>query len=344
MDTRPVICLRSILDAFTGYGLHACQIIADMTLAGLSVNAYPIAVNERFAKLPDYVKSAIVREVPEAPWQIILYRPGFSPADDKRTLWFTMWESSKLPSQAVEQLNRAECVAVPCQWNRECFAASGVKVPIEHIPLGINTAIFKYSPMDMEGPCIFGTGGRTFANVARKGLDLVTKAFVRAFPHEQDVRLRIKSFPDCPVPRSSDPRITVTKRYLTEKEMATWFSTLTCYVSGSRGEGWGLFQHQALASGRPLISARFGGIAEFFTDDVGYAIDFKIAPAGGRFANCHEWAEPDLESMIDSMRQVYRNREKARQRGMQGASRVANLTWARSNQRLMELMAKLKMI
>ena len=43
-------------------------------------------------------------------------------------------------------------------------------------------------------------------------------------------------------------------------------------------------QHQALATGRPIIRARYRGVAEYFTSEMGYEVSFKRKPAEGMFA------------------------------------------------------------
>lgn len=329
------VVLRAPIDHFTGYGLHACQIFQDFSRAGIETAILPTSVSEKFAPVPREVHERITQKVGDHDWELVLHPPFREPLAGRRTVYFTMWESTELPRGAVEKLNRAECVIVPSQWNAECFQRSGVVRPIHVVPLGIKTDIFQASAMETGGICVFGAAGRLAdSDPHRKNVDSVIKLFQKAFPNEPDVQLQIKVFPDCKITRVNDPRVRFIQRYMSEEELAGWFRELTCFVSGARAEGWGLMQHQALATGRPLISTRFGGVAEFFTPDIGYEVGYSMVSASGGFKGCGQWAEPNPEEVIDAMRRVYRNRAEAKQKGEAAASAVKHLSWENANRLL----------
>ncbi len=198
--------------------------------------------------------------------------------------------------------------------------------------------------MQMTGPCVFGTAGRLSVGGVRKGIDKVIRAFLDAFPSNPDVRLCIKIFPDCRLPLTNDSRIVILRKYLTEREMARWYRSITCFISAARSEGWGLMQHQALATGRPVVSVEYGGITEFFGPDVGYPVDYKLVPADSYYQGCGLWAEPSHDSLVDRMRQIYENRFEARKLGDAGASKVAPLSWRASNEKLIEILHRIGML
>jgi glycosyltransferase involved in cell wall biosynthesis len=219
-----------------------------------------------------------------------------------------------------------------------------VQKPIRIVPLGINTGVFQYAPMDMGGPCVFGTAGRLESGGERKGIGEVIHLFQRAFPTEDDVKLRVKVFPDCKIDPVTDPRVEVLRDYLTEEELRRWFTKITCFVSAAKGEGWGLMQHQALAVGRPLISICYGGVTGFFTPQMGYPIEFRLVPSQGVYANCGFWAEPDQDHMVELMREVYFNREKAQQLGETGARAVSRFSRVAFAQSLVRVMQEFNMV
>lgn len=198
--------------------------------------------------------------------------------------------------------------------------------------------------MDMSGPCIFGTAGRLESGGTRKGISLVINAFKKAFPRQKDVRLNVKIFPDCEIPFESDQRIKFHREYFSEAQMAAWYQRLTCFVSAARGEGWGLMQHQALATGRPIISVRFGGTAEFFDEYVGYPLDFKLVPAEDLYTGCGLWADPDEKHLIQLMHRVYRDREEAGKLGLNATNATSKYSWLESNRKLRDVLQKVGMI
>ncbi|HOC56571.1 MAG TPA: glycosyltransferase [Verrucomicrobiota bacterium] len=338
------IVFRAPMNAYTGYGLHACQIAADLEAHGYAVAIRPTAISEKFAKLPQDLKRKFVRREQAHNWELLLHPPNFCPTAGKKTVFFTMWEATRLPPEWVGFLNGAECVVVPCQWNASCFSASGVNRPIKVVPLGIKSEIFRFMPMNMRGPCVFGAAGRMAGGGERKGLDEMIELFREAFPTEKDVRLRIKCFPDCGVPSASDPRVDVIADYLPERYLAKWYASLTCFISISRSEGWGLMPHQAMAVGRPCIAMRFGGHAEFFHESAGYCVNWTLAPAQYNYTGGGHWAEPDKDHVIELMRHVCGRRGEARAFGATAAASVSKLTWQRSNQELLAVLREVGMV
>ncbi|MDB5312573.1 MAG: mshA 7 [Gemmataceae bacterium] len=246
---------------------------------------------------------------------------------DGRTAAFTMWETDTLPGDAIATLNRCGLVVVPSSWGADCFRANGVTVPMEVVPLGYDPEVFRPSALG-DGCCVFGTAGALDAGGLRKNVQRVIDLFRRAFPVETDARLWVKITPSSPPVRTSaDPRIEVVQRSLSPAELADWYRSLTAFVNGSFGEGFGLHLLEAMACGRPLISTTFGGVTEFFDRAVGYEVKHQLVEARNTIYS-GRWADPDDGEMIGQMRRVYRDRGEARRLGELAAGRAARFTWA----------------
>jgi glycosyltransferase involved in cell wall biosynthesis len=328
--------LRAPVNGYTGYGLHACQICTDLVELGVDVRLAPTRLSETFVGVPETIRQRFISANSGHQWELVLHPPTYKPPQNGRIVYFTMWETTRLSPLAVTNLNQAELVLVPCRWNAVCFRASGVTRPIQVIPLGINTSVFRYAPMDVTGPCIFGAGGRLAdSDPKRKRVDDVIELFQEAFPVESDALLYLKVFPDCELPDVSDSRVRIIRKYYTEAEMAAWYRGLTCFVSTARAEGWGLMPHQALATGRPVITAAYGGVAEYFDASIGYEIPYDIVPADGRFAGLGMWSQPDRTAIVSAMRRVYRDRLEAAELGRAGAGRLKRLSWQNANRELL---------
>ncbi len=340
------VVLHAAVNGYTGYGLHACQIVGDLNKAGYNVKVRPIDVREEFTPVPEFVAERFVTRELTHEWELLLHPPDFPPSVNKRTVYFTMWEASRLPKEWVRWLNLVECIVVPCQWNATSFSARGVEVPIHVVPLGIKPDIFRSKSMDLNGPCVFGAAGKMGGGGGgkRKGLNEIVELFRKAFPRERDVRLKIKAFADCGVAGVDDARVEVAARYMSEKELASWYEGLTCFVSMSRSEGWGLMPHQAMAVGRPCIAVRFGGHAEYMTEQNTRCVHYDLVPAAFNYRGGGVWAEPDSDDIIEHMRWVYHNRDAAKRLGERAARDVAPLTWANSNARLIEVLKNAGMI
>jgi len=152
--------------------------------------------------------------------------------------------------------------------------------------------------------------------------------------------LKIKTLPNSQVVGFNDRRIQVYKGYLTQNQLAEWYSSLTCFVSAAKAEAWGLMQHQAMAVGRPVIACYYGGLREFFDPSVGYCVDYSLESADERYSGLGIWAQPSLDSLVEQMRRVYNNMGEAAHIGLLASKRAHQFTWRKSNQRLLSIVRK----
>ncbi len=186
----------------------------------------------------------------------------------------------------------------------------------------------------------FGTAGALDAGGLRKNVQRVIDLFRSAFPTEPDVRLRVKITPSSPtVNAHGDSRIDVIAHSLSPADLAEWYRSLSAYVNGSFGEGFGLHLLEAMACGRPLISTTFSGVGEFFDRTVGYEIGYRLVEARNAIYS-GRWADPNDEDMMAAMRRVYRDPAEAERLGKASAERAAAFTWERTSRRLIEVLAQ----
>lgn len=335
------IVFRCPLDSFTGYGLHAQEIIKDFGKLGWRPSVIPIRIDEPAAapidkKIKEHFIDYSCRD-----WELLLHPPDISPTDGKKTIFFTMWESTRLSQKNLDNLKKASVLVVPSEWNADIFSAQGIDVPIVLNSLGIDESIFYVKKEATQDRCIFGAAGNShISGRTRKGLDDVIKAFQLAFPKEKDVLLKIKTLPNSQVVDFNDNRIQLYKGYLSQNQLAEWYSSLTCFVSAARAEAWGLMQHQAMAVGRPVIACNYGGLREFFDPAVGYCVDYSLEQADEKYSGLGIWARPNIDSLITQMRRVYGNRGESAHIGLLASRRAHQFTWRKSNERLLSTIRK----
>jgi glycosyltransferase involved in cell wall biosynthesis len=340
------VTFRAPLAGHSGYGQMAHTLLRHFRNYGYRVEAIPCGdiASPWAAFPPDLAEMVTLKSDNKA--EIFAHPPGvpmradtgaFRPEGGK-TVWLTMWETTRITPSMVAELNKATCVVNPSEWGANCFNASGVDVPIRVVPLGIDPQTYFYAPPRPHDVCVFGAAGRFAHGGERKGLNEVVELFQTAFPDETDVQLRLKVFSDCKVPDVEDNRIEIVRAYLTEDEMRQFYWDCTAFVSAAKCEGWGLHQHQALACGRPLVSVRYGGLYEFFDSNVGYVVEHKLERATGYYASTNGlWAEPVKESFVRQMRRVYNDREEAANKGTAAAKRAREFTWNRTSKALLEV-------
>lgn len=247
-------------------------------------------------------------------------------------LGFTMNETTKLHEPWVDHINSSVGMClVPCRQNETVFLASGVTVPIRVVPLGINPRIWHPVTRERTGtqPYRFLWSGTPDK---RKGWDLVYRAFRVAFGDRTDVRLTLH-FREWPVGVSGciDRNVMAYAGRLPLPDMRHNLQYADCYVYPSRGEGWGLPPREAAATGLPVIATDWGGLAE---DVFKWALPLRVKGTSvaeyGMFktGSVGDWAEPDLDHLVELMLWCEKERNSAAEIGRHAAEWLAkNGTW-----------------
>lgn len=333
------ITIVAEIGSFTGYHLHTNEIVRALRSRGVHASLRALKSVEVFAPIPPDIQAHIVGGPQPEEWEILISPPHRVPTPGKKTVYWTMWESTTLPGPFMENVNRAEAVIVPSKWCAETFKRSGVTKPIYVVPLGINPDVFHFKPIKHLGPTTFTAAGRTSHGRDRKGLDGVLRAFLAAFPYDKNVQLNLKCHPDCSVPDARDGRVNIIRQQFTEEQIAGFLEKSHCFVSAATAEGWGLWQHQAMAIGRPVIAAIYGGLTEFMSSENAFPVEFTEAPSSENFGGL--WARPDLMSMMDQMRFVHADRKEAEIRGRMASATVKVFTWERSGDELLSVLSEI---
>jgi glycosyltransferase involved in cell wall biosynthesis len=264
---------------------------------------------------------------------------------------YTAWETDRVPHSWTVQLNRLGRVLVPCRWNRETLLASGVTTPVDVVPHILPGDVARLDPPAPAGPF-------TFYCIApwsvRKGVDLLVRAYWQAFPNGEPVRLVLKTS-ERDLTRHSRTfalwrlaRLWHTSRRAlarlrsrhgrpapveliagdrSRSEILDVHRAGHCFVSLTRGEGWGLGAFEAAGVGNPVVITGLGGHLDFLDPDLAYLVDYELAPCRvghweSSFDAGQRWAEPSLEHAAWQMRQVYERFAEARERAMALRQRV----------------------
>jgi hypothetical protein len=170
----------------------------------------------------------------------------------------TMWETSRLPDGTAANLNQAQAIAVPSRFVAGMFRESGVNVPLEIVPYGVDPQRYPYVERPQrEGLTTLTVG--TF--VPRKNIDEGIAAWRIAFAGDPHARLIIKTrFRVRPyVP--DDPRIQFVDEEETTPGIAHWYRQADVLLAlGS--EGFGLPLVEGMATGLPVIVMNSEGQAD----------------------------------------------------------------------------------
>lgn len=296
--------------------------------------------------IPTLLKKHLVHCIQPEPWELLIGPPSeHVPTPGKRTIYMTMHESTHIPEESVSHLNQAEVVCVPSEWSRHCFIASGVKPPIYVVNLGLDTGFWTFQHTKMEGKFVFGVSGRMSHGGSRKGINEAIELWKKTFPDENDVVLKVKCFSDDPIGSFDyDPRIELKQQYMPPERFRAWVQSLNCFVSMSKGEGWGLIQQQAMVTGRPVISPIFSALEEFMTPENSFEVDYTLEAGEGYYEHSGYWCVPDNESMAKQMRRAYEDRDLTKAKGAKASYDAIKFSYQRSTNKLMRVMREVGMM
>ena len=88
---------------------------------------------------------------------------------------------------------------------------------------------------------------------------------------------------------------------------------ISCFLSGTRAEGWGLPFIESASCGLPIIATNYSSYREFLENDF-LQVDYDLITFNHdiRFVDLeknHQWAEFSSESMIDCLTKFFKNKE-----------------------------------
>jgi glycosyltransferase involved in cell wall biosynthesis len=178
----------------------------------------------------------------------------------------------------------------------------------------------------------------------RKAVLDTVEAFAAAFTNHDDVVLVIHTTPEdkiaAPRPtwvtlanalagRRRLPEVTLSTRALTRAEVDALHGRGDCFVSLSRGEGWGLGAFDAAAHGNPVVVTGWGGTPEFLPDDYPYLVEYDLVPTSTEEPDAwwrphpgERWAKARIEHAASLLREIHGDGDQARSWGRRLRSKV----------------------
>lgn len=250
----------------------------------------------------------------------------------QRRVLFTMWETTKLPPHYYEELSQFHQIIVPCEHNRGVFLEYHDNVDV--VPLGINPALWQVCNPPKNEKFTFITGG---SNWWRKGIDIVLDAFVKL--NNPNTHLILKLSPDAygSMPNVTlPPNVTLYKDWMSQQDEYDLYASADCFISASRGEGFGLIPLQVMSMGLPTIISDMTGHREF-----SYLANHALPCAEvdiekGHFQRVGRWYQIDTDDLIIAMADHIKNKKKHRAKAQANALLAQEWTWDKAAQRLID--------
>jgi GT2 family glycosyltransferase len=342
---------QSIVNLTGGYSVSCREMLRALDGQGVRLtfsNAYQgwSTVPRDDGKTGDHLLDLIrARRCPDRPPVAVTYAQGDALGRNrgKVRIGFTMLEADRIPRDWVRNLNSMTEVWTPTEFNRRAMLQSGVTRPIHLIPLGVDTEHFHPCATRVANPRGEFVFLANFEWSARKAPELLLRAFNQAFRREEPAVLVCKILNrdraiDVPnliramrLDEHGGRVHFIHNREIPHYQLAALYRSADCFVSPSRGEGWGMPLLEAMACGLPAIATDWGGHTAVLDAEDSYPLRIRgtVPAAGGSpYYSGASWADPDAEYFARLLRHVYEHREEARQRGLRAAARVGEtLSW-----------------
>ena len=341
----------------TGYALAALAYIRALHNAGIPV--WPLFVGRRDAQGTLPLGRAIVDDASFADLPAILQATAGPIAYDtviahmipdlwgrldesnKRLIGYTVWEADALPEHWPAILNKVDRILVPCRFNIELFARSGVTRPVHVVP-HIRRNAWGGSGHE-DGAALrqrFGIPPDHFVFYTigvwdpRKAVEELIDVFAREFSAEERVTLLVKTSSKvnhAPKVDSAESiqdrvaRIVGAARQASGRRTANIVLIAAddisggainaihaagdAYVSLTHGEGWALGPFDAATLGKPVVITGWGGHLDYLGDYYPGLVRHEMAPITGwrplpRYRPTQRWAVADRRHAAELLRAV----------------------------------------
>lgn len=232
------------------------------------------------------------------------------------TIGYSSHESSKLPDPWIEPFSKVDEIWSPSDFGLDVFKKYYGEKATTVFPHGISESYVPFHRPYKKND-IF-----TFLHVGepaqRKMGNLVAEAFKIAFKERNDIQLIFKTYgtevhEGIPKHRIkySAPNIKILSENLPIDQYINLLNSANCLVFPSIGEGFGMINLEAMATGMPIISTwEWADYKDFIIN----RIESSLGPAPD-YITSHWWEGqlagdvflPKIDSVVENMLNVYEN-------------------------------------
>lgn len=328
-----------VWNSFFGVGVGFSSISESMVPELIKLG-YPVYVNDYnggaspildpvIRKNMDWVKESGI-DLTKYPNIVCWLMESFDSVKADVKLGWSLCESTKTRDWYLAKCNKMDYILTSSEFNKKIQEESGIISEIRVIPPCVDGKKFPYVERAR------GNEPFTFLHVGviqeRKNTDQALEGYCRAFPDDGMTKFILKSnhfgvleyLNPAYKTRKDIELIYTNEKPFTDDEMLTMYARADCYVDLSHGEGIGMPDLEAMATGLPVIGSNWDTRRLFLNDDTGFVL--KKVTMGQAYTtvpeDCGQWAYYDMEEYVELLRAVAKDRMTAKNKGRRAAELI----------------------
>lgn len=317
-------------DETYGYGYVAATLARHMRERQMTFKLWPMFCHH----VPDDLVPLVGRGTAPSYYDVAMVAIANNPPELRAKALFTMYESTEMPKEFSTGLERYKHLIVPTEFSRVTLAPFFNQKCVHMCPLGAD-AVWS---APVFTPFTFTVVAADHHCPARKRVQEIVDIFSRTFPHEADVRLRIKRSTNCSQLHTFDSRVEIATHRMSRTEYAEWLGATTVGVQLSAMEGWSLPVNEFMAMGRPVILPLAGAMRDYVPPTACFPVRHKLRRAPKEvFQGVGMVPYGDVNHMAAQMRFAYENRFEVLRRGLAAYEAATKYTTHTMGDRFLEV-------
>ena len=256
---------------FTGYA-RSRSLALELYNLGINVKLNPSFKNRVLIKDFQTLEKLENNDIDHNNAVIVKCDVPFKLKRDKKnfSIAYTMFETSNVDRRWIIGINEFDRLWVPNKWNKQNFKNSGVTIPIDVIPFGVDLDLFTAKKKIKKKKFTFLFVG---VYLERKNWMTLYKVFSEKFKDKKAVELVFKFSGDVdPIKIAETDNIKIINEAISDFELAKLYRESDCIILPSYAEGIGLPILEGYASGLPAMFTN----APFFKDFNCEGVSFPI--------------------------------------------------------------------
>ena len=329
--------------AESGIGEHSRQLVETVRQSGIPYVAVPYTrtltrqqqlFEDPHLGAPRFPINIVSVNADELPHFATDVGEGF--LESRYTIGLWAWEIEDFPRSMARSHRYLDEI-----WANSSFSAEAIQkkvdCPVYPFPLPVSVPELEAparQELDLPEGFIFLFCFDFDSIFERKNPTAVVRAFLEAFPDDDQVYLQIKSINGSKAPEklqllrsatAGDPRISIVDGYWESKRVRALMASCDAYLSLHRAEGFGLTMAEAMAYGKPVVATGYSGNLDFMNDRNSYLVTprmIEVTEGCEPYPRGALWADPDVSEAARLMRHILSTPAEAREKAALGRADI----------------------